>query len=178
MSDTKTAPSAPAAAESFWRFSLALYSRPKVAEACIELQDGAGVDVNVLLFLLWAAGRGRKLSAQEVRRYITAVGDWRTSVVVPLRTARRSLRAPPSAIERAGAAKLRALVKKVELEAERLQQCALASLAPVGRLGKKAPPEAAAAANVETYAAALGAAFPAAPVRTILEAFGCGGERS
>jgi len=37
------------AGEAFWRFSLALYARPGVAEALVELQDRAGRDVNLQL---------------------------------------------------------------------------------------------------------------------------------
>ena len=36
----------------FWRFSIKFYGMPGVAPACIELQDQAMVDVNVLFFLL------------------------------------------------------------------------------------------------------------------------------
>ena len=50
----------------FWRFSLAFYRLPAVADACIALQEQAGVDVNLLLFLLWQATRGRELSQTEV----------------------------------------------------------------------------------------------------------------
>ena len=39
--------------EALWRFSLAFYARPAVAEALIALQDRAGCDVNVILFALW-----------------------------------------------------------------------------------------------------------------------------
>ena len=37
------------------RFSLRFYRQPEVADACIALQEEAGVDVNLLLFLLWHA---------------------------------------------------------------------------------------------------------------------------
>ncbi|MGZ3308467.1 MAG: DUF2390 domain-containing protein, partial [Xanthobacteraceae bacterium] len=37
----------------FWRFSLRFYRQPKVADTCIALQEERGVDVNLLLFLLW-----------------------------------------------------------------------------------------------------------------------------
>ena len=50
----------------FWRFSLAFYRRAGVADACIALQEEAGVDVNLLLFLLWQATRKRVLSAAEI----------------------------------------------------------------------------------------------------------------
>ena len=37
----------------FWRFSLRFYRQPRVADACIALQEESGVDVNLLLYLLW-----------------------------------------------------------------------------------------------------------------------------
>src|SRR5947209_1662319 len=46
--------SAGEAGEGFWRFSLALYARPGIAEALIALQERAGYDVNLVLFALWA----------------------------------------------------------------------------------------------------------------------------
>jgi uncharacterized protein (TIGR02444 family) len=39
--------------EAFWRFSLAFYERPGVADALIALQDREGFDVNLVLFALW-----------------------------------------------------------------------------------------------------------------------------
>ena len=39
--------------EALWRFSLAFYARPSVAEALIALQDRGGCDVNLILFALW-----------------------------------------------------------------------------------------------------------------------------
>src|SRR5436190_572701 len=41
------------AGEAFWRFSLAFYARPGVAQALIALQDRSGRDVNLTLFGLW-----------------------------------------------------------------------------------------------------------------------------
>jgi uncharacterized protein (TIGR02444 family) len=159
------------AASPFWRFSLDLYADQAVAGACIALQDGAGADVNVLLYVLWAASRGRRLEESEVRLIVAAVEDWRTGVVVPLRTARRSLRTTPAAVDADGAARLRQLVKKVELEAERLQQEALWRLRDVGGLGQvERSPERAAIANVETYARVLGREFGAGAIDTLVAA--------
>jgi uncharacterized protein (TIGR02444 family) len=158
-----------AVASPFWRFSLAVYADPEVAKVCIELQDGAGADVNVLLYMLFAASRGRRLSIDDVRRIVAAVEDWRTGVVVPLRAARRSLRSPPSSIDAKGAAALRLRVKKVELEAERLQQEALYRLCTVDELGRAEPSSStAAAANVEAYGRALGKEFSSAAIETLL----------
>ena len=48
---TQSPPDPPShrAGEAFWRFSLALYARPDVAEALIGLQDRAGLDVDLIL---------------------------------------------------------------------------------------------------------------------------------
>ena len=40
----------PTATTPFWRFSLTYYGQPGVSDACIALQDGCGVDVNLLLY--------------------------------------------------------------------------------------------------------------------------------
>src|SRR3954470_3940357 len=37
----------------FWNFSLELYAGEGVAEACLDLQERRGCDVNVLLFCCW-----------------------------------------------------------------------------------------------------------------------------
>jgi uncharacterized protein (TIGR02444 family) len=160
-----------AAASPFWRFSLAVYADPEVAKVCIELQDSAGADVNVLLYMLFAASCGRRLSIDDVRGIVAAVEHWRTGVVVPLRTARRSLRSPPPSIDAKLAAGLRLQVKKVELEAERLQQDALYRLCAVDELGRAEPSlEAAAVANVDAYAGAAGTKFGGSAVETLLAA--------
>src|SRR5215475_3388471 len=82
---------------SFWSFSLTFYARPGVADLCLELQDHFAADVNVLLYLLWQASRGRSLNAGEISQVIALVKDWREQVVLPLRGARRFLKAPPAA---------------------------------------------------------------------------------
>jgi uncharacterized protein (TIGR02444 family) len=51
----------------FWRFSLNFYRQAGVAEACIALQDDFGVDVNLMLFLLWLAANGRQLSVDNIK---------------------------------------------------------------------------------------------------------------
>jgi uncharacterized protein (TIGR02444 family) len=41
-----------------WAFALAIYARPGVAEACLNLQHEADVDVMLLLMAAFAARRG------------------------------------------------------------------------------------------------------------------------
>jgi uncharacterized protein (TIGR02444 family) len=155
----------------FWTFSLRLYADPEVARVSVELQDCQGADINVLLFMLWAASCGRRLSIGEVGDIVASVESWRTSVVVPLRTARRSLRSPPALIDAKFAAALRLQVKKVELEAERLQEEALYRLRAIDELGRPEPSlDAAATANVKAYSGVLAKEFGAAAIETLLAA--------
>jgi len=76
----------------FWSFSLELYGRPGVAPACLALQDRFGCDVNLALFSLWAARCGKALGADEFERLDAAVKPWRTRIVEPIRSLRRSLK--------------------------------------------------------------------------------------
>jgi len=106
--------------ESLWRFSLAVYGRPGVDAACIDLQDRLGVDVNLLLLALWAgAVCGARLSGAEAERLAAEAAAWHRPVVAPLRGVRRHLKGID------GAEALRQAVKAVELESERLEQVRL-----------------------------------------------------
>jgi uncharacterized protein (TIGR02444 family) len=155
----------------FWRFSLRFYRLPGVADACIELQDKAGVDVNLLLFLLWNATERRCLSEQEMTDLERQVGAWRNVAVIPLRTLRRALRQPPPVIEAGTAEAFRNKIKQVELEAERLQQEATYALAQSLRLGSPAAsPAEAARVNVAAYQAICATAFPEHAVELLLAA--------
>ncbi len=42
----------------FWDYSLGIYRKPGVADACIALQDEFGLDVNMLLACLWFSAEG------------------------------------------------------------------------------------------------------------------------
>ena len=155
----------------FWDFSLKLYSSAAVQKACVDLQDGSGVDVNVLLYMLWHGSQRRQLTPQDARAVLEALEGWRVDVVVPLRTARRNLKTPPAALDAKAAEALRAIVKKAELEAERLQQSALHMLKlPSAEAGRADSVRAAAEANVAAYAGALGRPLAAAPLGVMLDA--------
>jgi uncharacterized protein (TIGR02444 family) len=154
----------------FWRFSLGFYRDPAVAAACIELQDQAGVDVNMLLFLLWNATLNRTLSQAAIADLDRRIGAWREAAVIPLRALRRALKSPPPVIEPGAAEVFRTRVKNVELEAERLQQHTMYALVPSLRFASAASPAEAARANVAAYAAAMSRVFPPSAVDTILRA--------
>ena len=155
----------------FWSFSLRIYRQAGVPDACLALQDGAGVDVNVLLFGLFCATRGRMLCAADMAAIVTFIEPWRSSVVVPLRGVRRFLREAPEGFEGREAPALRQRVKAAELEAERLQQEALFARWPLDALGSPAAAPTAARANIEAYGACLGAEFDSDAVEALLAAF-------
>ena len=112
-----------AAGAAFWRFSLALYARPGVADALIALQDRAGRDVNLILFGLWAgAARGRRLAIEELAQAETAVAGL-NAVVTRFRRLRRQLK-PATDGDVQG---LRRRLLGLELAAERRVQYRLAS---------------------------------------------------
>jgi len=152
----------------FWTFSLSFYRKDGVAPACLEVQDKAGIDVNILLFVLFLAARGRAVQTADVGEIDTALKGWREDVVIPLRAVRRVLRSPDKSVDPVEAAALRERIKAVELEAERLQQEALFALRAPETWGAAQAPALAGPANVAAYAAWLGADLPAAAIETML----------
>jgi uncharacterized protein (TIGR02444 family) len=166
-----TAPASPSAGSPFWRFSLHFYRHRNVADACITLQEQAGVDVNLLLFLLWHATQKRALSTAEISELEGRIAPWRNMTVVPLRSMRRALKSPPALVGGAAAELFRTKIKAAELEAERLQQEAMHELAVPSLLGNDAVSlEAAARANIAAYAALCGGPFPSSASETLLAA--------
>ena len=158
-------------ASPFWAFSLKIYSSPTVPPACLTLQDGSGVDVNVMLFCMFLAGAGRRISVGDGAVIEASVEDWRVSAVVPLRHVRRFLTEPPEAFRDAATA-LRDRIKAVELEAERLQQEALYGLRPPTDWGEPdAVSRATARHNIAAYEHLIGKPFDRNAVAALLNEF-------
>jgi uncharacterized protein (TIGR02444 family) len=155
----------------FWRFSLHFYRQDGVSDACIALQDECGVDVNLLLFLLWLAAGRRQLSVADVERLDEAIRGWRDLTIIPIRDARRKLKGIPTLVESLKQEAFRTKIKAVELEAERLQQEALFGLTRTVPLGGEAEPGDAARANIAAYEGALDARFPKQVVDVLVGAF-------
>lgn len=156
----------------FWRFSVAFYRQPGAAKACLELQDRCGVDVNLLLFLLWMASARRSLAADEVGALDARLSRWRSEVVRPLRDMRRMLKAAPPLVEAGQAEGFRDRVKAIELEAERLQQEAMHALSDSLAVEPAASPEQAAAASLAAYERVRGCTFDRGPVDVLLAVLG------
>ncbi len=89
------------------------------------MQDGCGIDVNLLLFLFWLASERQVLSPDEVKKLDATIKSWRELTIIPIRDTRRKLKGAKTFVEPAKQEALRDKVKAVELEAEKLQQEAL-----------------------------------------------------
>jgi uncharacterized protein (TIGR02444 family) len=139
-------------ADELWRYSLALYTAPRVAEACLVLQDRRDADVNVLLLCCWAGSRGIALSDAALGDAVAAAAPWQTTVVRPLRAARRATKGWGGPL----AAEIEAFregLKAWELEAERLEQRMLAAAVPETGYASRGE---AVARNLDAYLHLLG----------------------
>jgi uncharacterized protein (TIGR02444 family) len=154
----------------FWRFSLRFYRQPGMADACIALQDGCGVDVNILLFFLWLATAQRCVPLDVMQTVCAKAAPWRDDVVAPLRAVRRRLKDGSALVVRSTAERFRTAIKAIELESERLQQEALFALAAELATENTGTVEAAARANVAAYEHVLGRRFTPAAIEALLAA--------
>ncbi len=155
--------------DAFWRFSLAFYERPGVADALITLQDRDGFDVNLVLFALWFGISGRGvLGGGSLAAAEQLAGTLRSEIVEPLRRLRRKLRHHPDG----DVQRLREGVKVLEIAGEKLVQERLAQLAGRGG-GAKTDPKgrrAAAHANFTLYLSGV-RCKEAAVIEEALDAF-------
>ena len=53
-----------------WEFSLSVYGKSGVPDACLTLQNSHCLDVNLVLFCLWLATDSRRLAGAEVEEAI------------------------------------------------------------------------------------------------------------
>ncbi len=95
--------------------------------ACLQLQDGIGLDVNVLLLALFFAGtRNGAITAATIAAADAEIATWRTEVVVALRRLRILLKDGPPGAPRPATNELRTGIKSAELSAEQIEQAWLA----------------------------------------------------
>lgn len=106
-----------------WNFSLIHYAKKPVQELCLELQEQADANVNLLLFALWLAAENRQFLPDTILADETYCA-WHQQVVLPLRQVRYATKLLQ------GRAELYESLKKDELEAERVEQNRLVALLP------------------------------------------------
>jgi uncharacterized protein (TIGR02444 family) len=140
----------PTARAGLWRFSLRVYRKPGVADACVGLQDRHGLDVNLLLYAAYASVTGRgAIDTQGLRAADLAIEGWRLLIIQPLRQMRRYLKGI------AAAAPTRQRILAAELMAEREAQQRLAEL--LGPTGRRSPEQRRADLTASLEAIARGA---------------------
>ncbi|MGE6528659.1 TIGR02444 family protein [Pseudomonas sp. NPDC077382] len=104
--------------DDLWNFALACYAEPGVEKACLKLQ-ALGLDVCLLLTCAWLETRGVRQNAQRLEELKQLSLEWQRAVVVPLRSLHQAWReqaATDTELE-----DLRKCVKRLELDAERIQ---------------------------------------------------------
>lgn len=141
----------------FWTFSLRLYAKPGVPDACLALQARHGIDVNLLFCCLWLGMAGERLRKRDIARLAARARALHEGVVKPLREARTLLKrmiASEDESLRSALGALRAAIKKSELDAEHVEQVMLGAVLP--RRDSGSPSQARARANAAAYLDALG----------------------
>jgi uncharacterized protein (TIGR02444 family) len=134
-----------------WRFACAFYARDGVAPACLALQESLNVDVNILLFAIFARlARGVALDASDLGVVDALVRDWRHEIVQPLRRLRTRLKAGPAPAPSTASDHLRNRIKAAELEAEQIELALLA-----GWLDRRPSRPAASAAPIDAASVPL-----------------------
>jgi uncharacterized protein (TIGR02444 family) len=152
----------------FWNFSLEIYARTGVAEACLALQNEFGVDVNMVLYCVWLADQGRALDDAAAGDCIAITHPWQTRMVSIIRELGRACRNDSLLAPEAFRESIRRELARVELHAERIEQELLLAFsigtargvpseerASLGSSGSRRSP-ASAEGNMANYFAAAG----------------------
>ncbi len=161
-----------------WDFALVVYRRDGVAEACLALQEGHGIDVNVLLFCCWLGESGRgALTPDEMADALALVDRWHQDVVRRLRAVRSGLKGGLGDIDVDFSDPLRGQIMASELDAEHVEHMTL--WAAFDRPAAKPMPPAErrakdAAGNVALYFDALGVKLAEADRARLMTVLGGG----
>ncbi|MFT6386975.1 MAG: hypothetical protein ACJAUP_000344 [Cellvibrionaceae bacterium] len=105
-----------------WFFACEVYSRPRVADACLTLQDRDGVDIPLLLCCCWAGYHYGELSPELLQQASSFSKGWSANTTKPLRTIRRDMKTSYSKqwpVSEDSWFSLREQVKQLELESEK-----------------------------------------------------------
>ena len=119
-----------------WNHALALYARPGVEAACLDLQ-ALGGDVCLLLCATWLQARGIAVLDERAQALREVAGPWQRDVVAPLRSLRQQWRT--AAQGDVQLALLREHVKGLELQAEKTLLARLQAQALQWPAGSRGP---------------------------------------
>ena len=148
-----------------WQFSLQLYSKSNVKDACLTLQDKHDADVNLVLFLLYQGSLQRQLSTESIKHIDDNTRSFRERVIQPIRALRKSLKGKAFSVE-ADQDSLYQNMLGLELSAEKLAQTQLETIDVITQNGLT--PLQAATDNLSAYATLLGIQQPHRAIETLL----------
>lgn len=161
-----------------WDFVTRLYAAPGVAPACLDLQERHGIDVTFLLFCLWRGSVSETPLGEHMPVLAAAAREWHETVVLPIRVARRRLKAEAGVSQKPEAAALYKTILAAEIDCEHAQLLMLAERAdalcgPTDGAGSSAVM----AVHLDTFFEASGVTLEATDkpaIATILKAAGTG----
>ncbi len=162
----------------FWDYAIEVYRRDGVGQACLDLQEHHGVDVNVLLFCCWlgASGRGA-LDDGRMARLVKTVEPWHGDIVRGLRAVRAALKGGLDTAPRDLSDALRARIAAAEIDSEHIEHFMLvadtADLAPNEAIAMEQRLSDA-VANVGRYFACRGIQVTAADMAPLTTIFASG----
>lgn len=113
-------------AEQFWTFSLNFYAKPEVASACIQLQDTAELNVNLILFCRFLDGLGIALTNKQIQQLAVQTKQLDDALLQTLRHARRNI--PNAPLNTLQAKSIKKQLLSTELSLEKIQQEQLVNL--------------------------------------------------
>jgi uncharacterized protein (TIGR02444 family) len=120
--DTKTS-----SVSACWIYVTKIYAKPGVSEACLRLQGRAGVDVSLLLTVMFYTVRcDVELNADDLERLDGLIATWRQEAILPLRQFRRRLKDNSFDIAGTISENLYRQIKKAEIFAEEAEVVMLA----------------------------------------------------
>lgn len=126
--NTDDSPETPAQPGVFWDWSMDVYTRTGVAERLLRLQDECGLNVNLILWCLWAGDHFTALKDQEVVSLVRLTEEWSDRITQPLRGVRRWIKGRDLPGDSEATNELRQGVKALELDAEKISQSSLNAL--------------------------------------------------
>ncbi|NHK26734.1 TIGR02444 family protein [Parvularcula flava] len=121
MTDVET-DRTPAQIPTFWDWSMEAYGRPGAAERLLRMQDDHDLDVNLVLWCLWAGTHFPPISDKETLSLFRQTAEWAKRVTIPLRGVRRWLKGRDLPASTEAVNTLRNEIKSQELAGERISQ--------------------------------------------------------
>lgn len=103
-----------------WDFALAAYGLPEVKTRLLKLQDRFHVDVNQVLWCVWTARCGYRLTPEQVADVLNTTSQMAAHTTRPLRSIRLFLEGPRSGFDSKDLKTLRDKVLSLEIETEEL----------------------------------------------------------